>query len=370
MNEPTTRLETRPEVTAFVEHVRARLSDLTDEEREELVGGLEADIAELVADGGSVAELGDPRAYADELRSAAGLDRRGGAGATGATVPRRSVHEWLEERLDTLRREWLVLVDQPAVRPAWGFLVSLRPVWWVLRAWVAVQLLALGSGTGMAVALPMPGGPVAGLVLWAAAIGISVQIGRGALWPGSGPGRRLGARLVLLALNWFAVLMLPLVAEQLPTSETWESATYVDPSQDQGLYLDGEPVANVFPYDADGNPIEGVQLFDQRGEPLDVVDWAGREYDDAGERVSVPYPWFNGERELYNVFPLPRREQDAFTEGEERQPDAWTSADPPALPSAPLAVVPPASLPGAPTDQPSTQPSGAPGSDSEKAQGR
>ena len=33
MNEPTIRLEVRPEVTAFVEKVRARLSDLTDEER-------------------------------------------------------------------------------------------------------------------------------------------------------------------------------------------------------------------------------------------------------------------------------------------------------------------------------------------------
>jgi len=67
----TTRLEVRPEVADFLDKVRARLSDLTDEEREELLGGLEADLSELVSDGGSVAELGDPRAYADELRSAA-----------------------------------------------------------------------------------------------------------------------------------------------------------------------------------------------------------------------------------------------------------------------------------------------------------
>ncbi|HEY0775806.1 MAG TPA: hypothetical protein VGD51_17100, partial [Nocardioidaceae bacterium] len=84
MNEATIRLETRPEVSAFVGKVRDRLADLTDEEREELVGGLEADINELVEDGGSVAALGDPRAYADELRAAAGIERPAGGAVPGA----------------------------------------------------------------------------------------------------------------------------------------------------------------------------------------------------------------------------------------------------------------------------------------------
>ena len=39
---------TRPEISGFVDQVRARLADLTEEEREELVGGLEADLSALV----------------------------------------------------------------------------------------------------------------------------------------------------------------------------------------------------------------------------------------------------------------------------------------------------------------------------------
>ncbi|MCW2853652.1 MAG: hypothetical protein JWM84_3316, partial [Nocardioides sp.] len=64
----------RPEVEAFVADVRARLADLSDDEREELLGGLEADLSDQVADGAVV--LVDPAAYAAELRAAAGLPER------------------------------------------------------------------------------------------------------------------------------------------------------------------------------------------------------------------------------------------------------------------------------------------------------
>ena len=67
-------VQTSPAVAAFVAQVRARLGDLTEEEREELLGGLEADLAERLAEGET--ELGDPAAYAAELRAAAGLEPR------------------------------------------------------------------------------------------------------------------------------------------------------------------------------------------------------------------------------------------------------------------------------------------------------
>lgn len=35
-----------------------------------------------------------------------------------------------------------------------------------------------------------------------------------------------------------------------------------------GVYLDGEPVTNVFPYDAQGEPLTDVQLFTDTGQPL------------------------------------------------------------------------------------------------------
>ena len=78
MNEDTVKLDARHDVTAFVAAVRSRLADLTEEEREELLGGLEADLSERLAEGEAElgAGLGDPVAYAAELRAAAGLEAR------------------------------------------------------------------------------------------------------------------------------------------------------------------------------------------------------------------------------------------------------------------------------------------------------
>ncbi len=168
MNEPTIRLEARPEVSAFVDKVRARLSDLTDEEREELVGGLEADIAELVADGGSVAELGDPRAYADELRTAAGVERSRGRSIGGVQVrrPRRPLGSQLDALMDAARARWMRLMERPRLAPAWSVASAIRPVWWVLRAWVAVQLVDWTFGPWeYPTPIPTLGGPLGGFVL-------------------------------------------------------------------------------------------------------------------------------------------------------------------------------------------------------------
>ncbi|WP_088286988.1 PASTA domain-containing protein [Kineosporia sp. A_224] len=64
----------------FLAAVEAACADLDPAERSRLVGGLEEHLSELSADGVDLtAELGDPAAYARELRSAAGL-------ATGPTV--------------------------------------------------------------------------------------------------------------------------------------------------------------------------------------------------------------------------------------------------------------------------------------------
>lgn len=63
---------------AFAAAVRERLSDLPTDEVDELLDGLQGDLTERLAesaDAGDVGtgELGDPEAYADELRQAAGL---------------------------------------------------------------------------------------------------------------------------------------------------------------------------------------------------------------------------------------------------------------------------------------------------------
>ena len=95
-------VQTSPAVAAFVAQVRARLGDLTEEEREELLGGLEADLAERLAEG--EAALGDPAAYAAELRAAAGLEARPRGWAVRRPAgTRRPMADHLSELLDADR---------------------------------------------------------------------------------------------------------------------------------------------------------------------------------------------------------------------------------------------------------------------------
>lgn len=337
MNEPTLRLDSRPDIASFVQRVRDRLADLGEEEREELVGGLEADLHELVADGGSVSELGDPRAYADELRAAAGVPR------VSTQPPRRTVGEALHAFLDVAHARWHELMGAQVVREPWAVVSALRPAWWVLRAWVAIQLLALFTGHDLML-FPELGGQPVGLVVLAVATLTSVQLGRGKLWLSSDRERPVVGRVGLLLLNVFAVAMTWLVLSSFDSS----ARTIVirqDAATAPGLHSGGAPVENLYPYDADGRPLQGVQLFDQDGNPVTVAAEARVHWDESA--VLVAYPWLNGAQRLYNVFPLPVRTQE---EDERVLPTAWESATPPVLPAHPLAAVPPAALPGA--DQP------------------
>jgi hypothetical protein len=355
----TTRVEARPDITDFVNRVRARLSDLSEEEREELVGGLEADLAELVADGGSVSELGDPRAYADELRSAAGVPARS---RDASHEPARPLGDVLAAGLDHARNRWEALVNREATVGAWSFLVTLRPVWWVFRAWLAVQLVDIFASVvnyrwsgDQPTVVPTLLGPFPGVVVLAVAVVGSVQIGRGRWWPGSAIGRSVAARVLLVGLNAFAVVATPVVLGQFANAADagYGGAASAYPTQEPqaGLRNAGEYVQNVFPYDAQGRPLTGVQLFDQDGNPLVVPRFAGETVAPGGERLISAYPWLQGERQVYNVFPLPRREQELTPTVDTRvDPDAWTSANPPYLPGHPLTVVPPVALPAAPAD--------------------
>ena len=92
------------DVRAYVRAVRAWLGDLPADEVEDLTAGMEADLAERAAESGGPLGglLGQPEAYAAELRSAAGLPprvERGGAGcraraSRGPTAWRATRTSW------------------------------------------------------------------------------------------------------------------------------------------------------------------------------------------------------------------------------------------------------------------------------------
>lgn len=282
----------RPDVVAFVADVRARLSDLSDDERDDLLGGLEADLEEKVADG---APLGDPASYAAELRAAAGLPDR------TRRLPRPSVPgpHTVERWIDGARGRFFSTVESHQhLAAAWLLVSVLRPAWWVARAWVAVTWLDVMLGPWEPISMvPSFNAPVIGWLLLGVAIVISTLIGLGRLWPGSGPGRRLSVRLVLLGLNAFAIVApfawgvaSPGYLVGTPDPYGSYEQGYRDGMRAPGLHSWGRNVTNVFAYDAAGNPIDEFQLFDQAGRRV-------------GAEVDGTCPWTVGGRSALNVFP-------------------------------------------------------------------
>lgn len=349
------------DVRLFLAAVRRELADVDPEELTEITDGLEADLADLVAERGPSA-LGDPKAYARELRTAAGIseakrNRRNGAGI-GASISGflDACHARFDEQVGRLPGDPKPVLD-------W-----LRPAWWIVRAAVAALLVSGVLGSSDLVWLLLPVG-----------VPVSILIGLGRIWPGGKRGP--GARLVLLGLNVFALAMIPAATEigssNAPMSydegyqSGYESARneLMGGGSDvpsKGLFFNGKPVTNLYPYDSQGRRMAGVQLFDQDGKPVNATaeayclgkgvaqgsTWVEEQPD--GTQVChdelnggnapgfVLYPWNNGAAQLRNVFPLAGREQDDL----ERSPNAFAEPDKPTLGEWPFARVPRVSLPG------------------------
>lgn len=343
-----------PTVTAFVAEVRRHLADLDAETVDELVGGLEADIADQVADG---APLGDPAAYAGELRSAAGLPdvRVARRGSSLRTLMRP------DPALDCARNLLDQAVQRAHLGAAWDLLVAARPAWWVLRGWIAAQSLDLVAGPGEAVSLvPSLGRLPGGLVLAAAILG-SIAVGTGRVWPG---GRRGPARLLLLGLNAFAIFVAlgPLNISsfdqfQDPRSSYAPAAVPMAPLSGL-MQTNGRPVTNIFAYDQVGRPVPHVQLVDQDGRPLTMDLSAPITTGDApaadGSGELVPFarylcPARNGTQELANVFPLSVvRIENSEVDGEYVEGCTAAVAERAKTLPFPLTSLPPVTVPGTP----------------------
>lgn len=350
MTTDPTQVLVQPEVAAFLEDVRTHLADLDADDRDELLGGLEADLSDQVADG---AALGDPAAYAAELRAAGGFPER--RRRLLPTVSPGAPTRWL----DDARARFDRFVAQPRIAPLWEVVSSLRPVWWVARAWIAVTAVDVAAGPWEPISvLPSLEVPGLGLGLLVVAVVLSTLIGLGRLWPGSGGDRSTPRRVVLLALNGAAVVT-PLLSFTIAApgylvgdpydgfggsgySQGWRDAQ----REDRGIQLGNRPVHNIFAYDEQGRPLSGVQLVDQDGRPLAVSPSGSPVYDHPGKRT-VACPAFNGNTPTYNVFPLA---EVPLRRGTCEGADAGDAAE---FPDPPLASLPPVTDrpgDGAPTD--------------------
>ncbi|MDN5851947.1 MAG: apolipoprotein A1/A4/E family protein [Actinomycetia bacterium] len=314
MNE-TARLH--PDVAEFAATVRRRLDDLEADEVEELTGDLEADLQERLEETG--ADLGDPGSYAAELRAAAGLAPR---------VAEEPAGSWLERSAsvvtDRLMRLETRLRSGPTSAAVLDFAIALRPVWWVLRAWIVFEIVHIFFNTGT-IGTVLPDSAQEWLVFLVAVV-VSVQWGRGLWFPWR------WARKLLIVGTVASVLLLPVAIDHAVEQSSMGRVIPVSaiPKPPRGLAMNGRPVRNVFGYDAQGNPIRDVQLFNGRGKPLRL----GPRWRNSWGSIPIP-PVLQSGRKLWNVYPLawlPRRDTVRDPAGRGRIPGPGVEVERPAPP--------------------------------------
>lgn len=226
---------TRSDVRAYVARVRVALSDLPDDDADELTQGMEADLVELAAESqGLRSRLGTPETYADELRAAAGMPPRAPAPQRGALGVQLA--QWAERRS--------ALMTLPWVR-------DLRPIGWALRGVVAFWVVALVFGIRPS-----------NLLGWAVGAALSFWFGRATRnWKNGASASLVAANLVIALVG---LILLPGNYDQSMREPEYDQS----PATVDGLAINGEPVTGITVYDSSGRPIDQPRAFDQNGNPL------------------------------------------------------------------------------------------------------
>ncbi len=312
------------EVEEYVAAVRRALADLPSTERDDLLADVEASLLETTEEGAGPisARLGAPEQFAAELRAAAGLHE------PAPPVGRESD---LGRRLRATRGRALAHPGVTALRRLGR---ELAPIWWVLRAYLAVGAISCAINNAWSARLPfLPlsnlEGAEGGYTALGIAIVVSVSLGLGV--------RRHGSRFPRIAAIVNMALLLatiPVVAQVTDTSsyDSYDNLLLRANGQEQqlslGLLYMGVKVDNIYPYSRDGRLLHDVFLYDGAGRAIEIP--ASRELDPDRRFVVT-----NGHRVLFNVFPIRYYEP-----GTRRvaQPDA-----------APYVKVPPVLTPRLPT---------------------
>jgi hypothetical protein len=249
-----------PRVETYFAGVAASLGDLPRADREDLLEEVREHLGDLVqeSDAPLTVRLGEPEAYAAELRASAGLPPRGRTSRVAVTRTLGSARD--------------AMMGQPWVRPAREFLTSVRPLWWVARAWllvtvVFVVLLNAQWSSHVPVVPRLWSGPIGVLVVLAASV-VSIQVGRHSWGP---RGRRAMAGVnVVLAIAALPVLSSLADATQFRLQRSAMVVQYYPQVPQPGVLSQGEPVHNIYPYDAAGHLLTDVRLYDDNGRPLDL----------------------------------------------------------------------------------------------------
>ncbi|WP_018218609.1 HAAS signaling domain-containing protein [Salinispora vitiensis] len=306
---------TEQEIADYVARVRGALTDLPPAVRDELTEDLPEHLAVVAAesDGTLVERLGEPEAYASELRTAAGV----GAGRRLATGELNAVVDRVRARLNTLDRQLGPPLGYPTVR---SFLHLLAPGWWILRGYLAAMLLALlTGGFGGAVGLlpRFEGHLLLGLMILAALVVASVMLGRRKAQLRGWSGRLLVlGNLVLVGFGLVGLVQL---------DDRRGEGNYYTPISVDSQY---DHIRDVFVYDTEGQLVDYARLFDQNGDPIRLG------YPDcAAARDVIRRDQINNTNPLLRGYPY-------CPEAAPFGPRPTVDASPPALPAPPGTVQP------------------------------
>jgi hypothetical protein len=282
----TTTLDLPPDVAEYLRVVRNALADLPADERDDLLAEVEASLLEAASDtsGTIAAKLGPPEEFAAELRAAAGLHE-------AATTPQPQISLIAE------LRTWAATNPRAlAVRKIAG---ELAPIWWAVRGYLAVGLIALLSGASWSTtnhAVPRLGSGGFGVVAVLVAIALSVWLGLRT------HGRKTRFAALLLVVNVVLLLAAIPIARKVIDTQNAETRMLVAlayaprpaAAPTEGLSYYGKPIQNIYPYSRDGKLLHDVLLYDGAGNRLEIRG------EDPNRRIVV----INGWDKLLNAFPI------------------------------------------------------------------
>jgi uncharacterized membrane protein len=236
-----------PDVAAYLAALERELADLAADERDDLLEEVEASLLEIDED--PVACLGPPARFAAELRSSAGL-------------PPAPLPPAPPERRRSLRER---LATSPTLAALRALARELAPIWWAIRAYIAVLVLAelFAAPLTMVVWIPRFGSAETGAAILGLAVVASVAIGIARRRD------RLPLRAAWIALDLvLAVCALALVVNEFNNRVLAEPI----PEQPVGVVNQGIAVNNIFVYDVNGKLLRDVRLYDSYGQPFNVRD--------------------------------------------------------------------------------------------------
>lgn len=262
----------RPEVAAYLDAVRSRLADLPAEERDDLVADVEASLIES----GEAPRL-SPQEFAAELREAAGLAPEASPSAQPSFL--ESLRAWLaSERASS----WRATARE------------LAPIWWLVRAYVAVAVIALAVGWGW----PVGSGTSGNSISFGQSVVALILAAAMSIWLGL-RGRRSPVpyrRVAVVANAGLALALVPVALHSLDRLSLRHPAPIVVPEQLPGLALDGVQIRNLYPYSREGALLFDVLIYDELGRPVSITSGP----DDTLRRVLTGA---NGEA-ILNSFPI------------------------------------------------------------------